>query len=57
MGHAIATVTGGSGDEAHYKVLAAIKTLAEANGWTTLRYVNTGLVRELILNSSGLSGT
>ena len=57
MGYAIATVTGGLGDEAHYKVLAAIKTLAEANGWTTLRYVNTGADRELILNSSGLSGT
>lgn len=57
MGHAIATVTGGSGDEAHYKVLAAIKTLAEANGWTALRYVNTGTERELILNSAGLSGT
>lgn len=59
MGHAIATVTGstGGGNEAHYKVLAAIKTLAEANGWTTLRYVNTGADRELILNSSGLSGS
>lgn len=57
MGYAIATVTGGLGDEAHYKVLAAIKTLAEANGWTTLRYVNTGADRELILNSAGLSGT
>lgn len=57
MGHAIATVTGGTNDEAHYKVLAAIKTLAEANGWTTLRYVNTGLIHELILNSAGLSGT
>lgn len=57
MGHAIGTVTGGAGDEAHYKVIAAIKTLAEANGWTTLRYVNTGLVQELILNSAGLSGT
>lgn len=57
MGHAIATVTGGIGDEAHYKVLAAIKTLAEANGWTTLRSVTTGEVHELILNSSGLSGT
>ena len=56
MGHAIATVTGGIGDEAHYKVLAAIKTLAEANGWTTLRYVGTGSVQELILNSAGLSG-
>lgn len=57
MGHAINTVTGGLGDEAHYKVLAAIKTVAEANGWTTLRYINTGLVQELILNSAGLSGT
>jgi hypothetical protein len=57
MGYAINTVTGGSGDEAHYKVLADIKTLAEANGWTTLRYVNTGTVRELLLNSAGLSGT
>lgn len=57
MGHAIGTVTGGLGDEAHYKVLAAIKTLAEANGWTTLRYVDTGAVHELILNSAGLSGT
>lgn len=57
MGYAIATVTGGLGDEAHYKVLAAIKTLAEANGWTTLRYVDTGADRELILNSAGLSGT
>lgn len=57
MGHAIGTVTGGLNDEAHYKVLAAIKTVAEANGWTTLRSVNTGLVQELILNSKGLSGT
>lgn len=57
MGYAIATVTGGLGDEAHYKVLAAIKTLAEANGWTTLRYDTSGADKELILNSNGLSGT
>lgn len=57
MGYAIDTVTGGLGDEAHYKVLAAIRTLALANGWTELRYVNTGADRELILNSTGLSGT
>lgn len=57
MGYAIATVTGGLGDEAHYKVLAAIRTLALANGWTQLRYVNAGADRELILNSPGLSGT
>lgn len=57
MGHAIDTVTGGSGDEAHYKVLAAIRTLALANGWTELRYLTGGPVHELVLNSSGLSGT
>jgi len=57
MGYAIATVTGGLNDEAHYKVLAAIRTLALANGWTQLRYVDTGDDRELILRSTGLSGT
>jgi hypothetical protein len=42
-------------------MLAKIKELAEANGWTTLRYTtptatdNTG-VRELILKGEGLSG-
>lgn len=57
MGYEIATVTGTSGDEAHYKVLAAIKVLAEANGWTTMRYDTSGANKELILNSAGLSGT
>lgn len=57
MGYAIATVTGGLGNEAHYKVLAAIRTLALANGWTQLRYVSVGSDQELIVNSAGLSGT
>lgn len=57
MGYAIDTVTGGLGDEAHYKVLEVIQTLAEANGWTTLRYVDTGADQELILQSAGLSTT
>ncbi len=57
MGYAIATVTGGLGDEAHYKVLAAIKTLLEAVGWTTLRYDTSGVDKELIMNSDGLSGS
>lgn len=57
MGYAIGTVTGSGGDEAHYKVLAAIRTLALANGWTSLRYVSTGTDREVILQSSGLSTT
>lgn len=57
MGYAINTVTGGLGDEAHYKVLAAIRTLALANGWTQLRYDTSGADKELILHSTGLSGT
>ena len=56
MGYAIGTVTKGGGDNCHYQVLAIIKTLAEANGWTTLRYVNTGSDRELILKGVGFSG-
>lgn len=56
MGYAIGTVTKGGGDDCHYKILGVIKTLAEANGWTTLRYVNTGSDRELILKGVGLSG-
>ena len=56
MGYAIGTLTKGGGDDCHYQVLAIIKTLAEANGWTTLRYVSTGLDRELILKGVGLSG-
>ena len=44
---------------AHWQMLLAIKTLAEANGWTTQRYVNPtdGSNRELILKGVGLSGT
>lgn len=57
MGYAIGTVTKSGGDDCHYKLLGIIKTLAEANGWTALRYVNTGLNRELILKGVGLSGT
>lgn len=56
MGYAIGTVTKGGGDDCHYRILGIIKTLAEANGWTTLRYVNTGTDRELILKGVGLSG-
>ena len=56
MGYAIGTLTKGGGDDCHYKILGIIKILAEANGWTTLRYVNTGTDRELILKGVGLSG-
>ena len=56
MGYAIGTVTKGGGDDCHYKLLAAIKTLAEANGWTTLRYDAVSANREWIGKSLGLSG-
>ena len=56
MGYAIGTLTKGGGDDCHYQLLAAIKTLAEANGWTTLRYNTASANRELILKSLGLSG-
>ena len=57
MTYAIATVTKGAGDDAHYQVLAQIKALAEAVGWVTRRY-DTGIAeRELILFSDGTSGT
>lgn len=44
---------------AHWQMLLKIKTFAEANGWTTLRYLNPtdGSNRELILQGAGLSGT
>ena len=56
MGYAIGTVLKGGGDDCHYQILGIIKTLAEANGWTSLRYVNTGDDRELILQGEGFTG-
>lgn len=50
----------GSEGLAHWQMLLKIKTFAEANGWTTLRYLNPGddaSRRELILKGVGLSGT
>jgi len=48
----------GSEGLAHWQMLAKIKELAEANGWTTLRYLTPtdGTNRELILRGPGLSG-
>lgn len=57
MGYAIGTITKSGGDDCHYQLLGVIKTLAEANGWTTLRYNTTSAKRELILKSGGLSGS
>ena len=55
MSYAIGTVNKGVGDDAHYRLLAEIKTLAEAVGWTTLRYDTSIAERELILHSTGTS--
>lgn len=56
MAWAIETVTNAGGTLAYHKVLADIKALAEANGWVTQRWVNTGDDWELILKGEGLSG-
>jgi len=53
----------GSEGVAHWQMLLKIKALAEANGWTTLRYLNPtpytdpAVNRELIMQGVGLSGT
>jgi len=60
MAHQIGFVDNtGSEGLAHWQMLLTIKTLAEANGWTTQRYLNPtdGSNRELILKGVGLSGT
>lgn len=57
MGYAIGTLTKSGGEDCHNQMLGVIKTLAEANGWTTLRYITTGSNWELILKGVGLSGT
>ncbi|MBS0599534.1 MAG: hypothetical protein JSR92_19930 [Proteobacteria bacterium] len=60
MAHAIGFVDNtGSEGLAHWQMLATLKTLGEANGWTTLRYTTPtdGSPRELILRGVGLSGT
>ena len=44
--------------QANRQFLLAVKTLAEANGWTTMRYSTANpLSHELILKGEGLSGT
>lgn len=42
---------------AHYMMLDKIKTFAEANGYTILRYDTASFNRELIMKAPGLSGT
>lgn len=56
MAYIIDTVVKGVGLDAHYQVLAALKSLAEAAGWTTLRDDTASPERELILRSTGTTG-
>lgn len=64
MAHEISFVDNtGTEGVAHWQFLLKIKALAEANGWTTLRYLDpvpytdNTVVRELILQGEGLGGT
>lgn len=56
MTYAIDTVVKGGGDDAHYRLLSVIQTLAESVGWTTLRFDTSIAERELILRSTGTTG-
>jgi hypothetical protein len=56
MAYAIDTLVKAGGDDAHYRLLDAIQTLAEQAGWTMLRYDTSSPERELILRSTGTTG-
>ena len=56
MTYTIDTVIKGSGEDAHYRMLGAIQSLAQAAGWTTLRFDTSTPERELILRSTGTTG-
>ncbi len=56
MAYLIDTFVKAGADDAHYRVLAAIQTLAQTAGWTTLRYDTATVERELILRSTGSTG-
>lgn len=57
MAYSIGSVTNGGGKLAHQNLLPVIEALANANGWTTMRYADTAGYDELILRGEGLSGT
>lgn len=56
MAYAIDTVVKGAGPDAHLKMLDVLRALAEAAGWTTLRFDTSIPERELILRSTGTTG-
>lgn len=57
MGFAIQTITKSGNSDCHKQMLPIIKTLAEANGWTTIKYDNSSINHELYLKGVGLSGS
>lgn len=58
MAYSIGSVTDGGGKLAHQNLLPVIEALANANGWTTMRYdTSNAASHELILRGEGLSGT
>lgn len=50
------TDNAGSEGLAHWQFLLVVQALAELNGWETLRYDDSGPVRELIMKGEGLDG-
>jgi len=57
MPHQIGFVAAGSGKLAHQHIVVAVRDFAVANGWTLLRFSDTGVDHEVILRAPGLSGT
>jgi len=53
MAYEIATLTKGTGDDCHYQFINAVRVLAEANGWTTLRFDTSTDNHEWIGQSAG----
>ena len=57
MPNKIGFVTNSGGKLAHQNMLQVVKEFAQANGWTVMRWNDTGAQHELILKAPGLSGT
>ena len=57
MPHKIGFVDNSGGKLAHQNMLVEIMNLTTANGWTLMRYDDTGSEHELILMAPGMSGT
>ena len=56
MAYQISFVEPASGKLAHHRMIERIRDLAVLNGWTVLRFVDSGDDHELIMRGVGLSG-